>query len=121
MRETIEWALDSLGGYASLCIDGRAFSDTAILKTAYWFTDKFYLYLSCGQDNPVFFYVEIRLKEECPNSKEALEVACREFSNLLIDQAVRQKILNETSNIRDILVQKAFFEGKPRVTITNSK
>lgn len=120
MRETIEWSIDSLGGYATLCIDTRAFSETAILKTAYWFTDKFYLYLSKLQEDPLFFCVEIRLKAECTDSKETLEITCRDFSNSLIDQEVRQKVLAETSNIRDTLVQKAFFEGKPRAPVKNS-
>lgn len=121
MKETVKCSLDNLGGYASICVDTRVFCDTAILKTAYWLTDKFYLYLSMGQEEPYFLYVEIRLKEKHPNSKEMLEDVCREFNNLLVDQEVRQKILAETSTIRDTLVQKAFFEGKPRVLDTNSK
>lgn len=111
----IEYSLDDLGGYATVCIDTRVFSEAAILKTAYWLTDQYYLYLY--RDNAhseSILIVELRLKKLGENNA-ALESACREFSNHLIDQEVRQIVQAETSGLRDSLVQKAFFEGRPQV------
>ena len=100
---------DELGVYARVCIDPNLYCLTAILKTAYWFTDQCYLFLG---NRPPVIDVEFRLKQG--DSTEALKKLCGEFLNNLLDQAVRQKVLEETSVVRDTLVKKAFFEAKAR-------
>lgn len=110
----IECSLDDLGGYATICIDTRVFSEAAILKTAYWLTDTYFLYLFRDNQNPSSkLTVELRLKEPGENA-QSLEIACRKFGNHLLDQEVRQVVQTETAGLRDALVQKAFFEGRPR-------
>ena len=42
---------DALGDYARVSIDRQLYSDTAIFKTAYWFTDRFYVFLDPTPDN----------------------------------------------------------------------
>jgi len=98
---------DELGSYARVCVDPNLYSLTAILKTAYWFTDQCYLFLA---NRPPLIEVEFRLKQG--DSTDALKKLCGEFLNNLLDQAVRQKVLEETSVVRDTLVKKAFFEAK---------
>ena len=111
----IEYSLDDLGACAVICIDTRVFSETAIMKSAYWLTDDYYLYLSRDKADPASkLLVELRLKEPSADSQKLLEVACRRFGNNLIDQEVRQTVQVETAKLRDTLVQKAFFEGRPR-------
>jgi His-Xaa-Ser system protein HxsD len=108
--DSIRWATDDLGNVASLTIQTSIYSKIAIFKTAYWFTDRWYLFLSKpppGAEDTV--QVEIRSKSSA--SKDELIVMCREFANNLIDQQIRQEVIAETGNVRDSLIKKAFFEG----------
>jgi len=102
---------DELGVYARVCVDPNLYSLTAILKTAYWFTDRCYLYLANRQP---LIEVEFRFKQE--GSTDALHGLCGQFLNNLLDQAVRQKVLEETSSVRDTLIKKAFFDAKASLT-----
>ncbi|NTU72796.1 hypothetical protein HGB07_01315 [Candidatus Roizmanbacteria bacterium] len=92
------------------------------MKTAYWFTNEYFLYLCRGTNGiETNLFVEFRLKEPAENELIRLENACREFSNRLIDQVVRQSVLTETSAFRDTLVKKAFFEGRLRTDLVNAE
>src|SRR5471030_1729315 len=88
---------DSLGVYVRVSVDPKVFSETAILKTAYWFTDQYYLYLSNNRATELLD-VEFRLKQGDDIAK--LKVACGEFCNAMLDQAVRQRVLDETAPVR---------------------
>lgn len=100
---------DELGVYARVNVDPKLFGDTAVLKTAYWFTDQYYLFLAKDRETG-FLNVEFRLKQG--DSVEKLKNACGDFWNGLLDQAVRQRVLEETAGVRDSLLKKAFFEAK---------
>jgi len=100
---------DSLGVYVRVTVDPKVFSETAILKTAYWFTDQYYLYLANNRATGLLD-VEFRLKQGDDIGK--LKAACGEFWNGMLDQAVRQQVLQETAPVRDTLLKKAFFEAK---------
>ena len=100
---------DSLGVYVRVSVDPKVFSEAAILKTAYWFTDQYYLYLANNRATGLLD-VEFRLKQG--DDVEKLKTACGEFWNGMLDQAVRQRVLEETSGVRDTLLKKAFFEAK---------
>lgn len=110
---------DELGVFARVSVDPKVFSETAILKTAYWFTDQHYLFLAKNADTG-FIDVEFRLKQG--DSLDKLKAACGEFWNNVLDQEVRQKVLGETSAVRDTLIKKAFFEAGaalPNGTVSN--
>lgn len=98
---------DNLGSYARICVDPSLYSPTTIFKTAYWFTDLCYLYLA---KRASMVEVEFRLKSS--GSSEDLKKLCGQFLNSLLDQEVRQQVLEETSGIRDTLLKKAFFDAK---------
>ena len=98
---------DLFGDFARVSIDRSLYSDDAIFKTSYWFTDSFYLYL----DAPQHGRVTVELRAKGPTTAEALERACSEFCNSLIDFRVRQIVLAETIPIREALILKAFAEG----------
>jgi His-Xaa-Ser system protein HxsD len=101
---------DALGDYAHISIDRQLYSDTAIFKTAYWFTDRFYVFVDPTPDNRV----SIELRPKSASSHVDLQGACGEFCNSLVDYRVRGLVLNETSVVRDALVAKAFMEGIPK-------
>jgi His-Xaa-Ser system protein HxsD len=110
---------DELGVYARVSIDPKVFSETAVLKTAYWFTDQYYLYLAGNRDTGLLD-VEFRLKQG--DSVEKLKAVCGEFMNGILDQAVRQRVLQETTSLRDTLLKKAFFDAKaplPQGTVSD--
>ena len=100
---------DELGVFARVSVDPNVFSEVAILKTAYWFTDQHYLFLSKNKSSGLLD-VEFRLKQG--DAIEQLKTACGEFWNNLLDQEVRQKVLLETAPLRDTLLKKAFLEAK---------
>lgn len=105
---------DALGEYAHVLIDRQLYSDTAIFKTAYWFTDRFYVFLDTASNNRLL--VELRVKVASPQ-KTDLQGACAEFCNSLVDFRVRSMVLTETSAVREALVAKAFMEGVPKPPI----
>ncbi len=101
---------DELGVFAQVSVDPNVFSDTAIFKTAYWFTDQYYLYFARDSDTQRL-HVEFRLKQT-KDGPEKLKAACGEFWNKLLDYQLREKVLAQTAGVRDTLVRKAFFEAK---------
>jgi His-Xaa-Ser system protein HxsD len=104
---------DALGDYARVQIDRELYSDQTVFKTAYWFTDRFYVFLESSPDN----HITVELRPKVSSQPANLLMVCGEFSNSLVDFRVRGMVLSETSTIRDALVTKAFMEGipKPRV------
>src|ERR1017187_2084708 len=100
---------DELGIFARVSVDPNVFSEVAILKTAYWFTDQHYLFLAKNNGTGLI-EVEFRLKQG--DSLDQLKTACGEFWNNLLDQEVRQKVLLETAPLRDTLLKNAFLEAK---------
>ncbi len=105
----IQTGKDDLGVYVRIGIDPDFFSKAAILKTAYWFTDYFYLFIGKHRSSGLL-EVEFRLKEG--DSIDNLKSACGDFLNRLLDQEVRQQVIFETKEVRDTLIKKAFFEVK---------
>lgn len=104
----LDFEIDRCGDLVRFSLDRSIYSDEAILKTAYWFSDRFYIYLDPLPDNRLL--VELRLKGA--NSLD-LAQAVGEFSNSLLDFRLRQVVIQETGPIREALVAKAFSEGCP--------
>jgi His-Xaa-Ser system protein HxsD len=100
---------DELGPFVQFDVDTSVYSETAVLKTAYWFTDSHYLFLSRLPRGTV---LTVELRQKQGTSLADLQAAGGEFANRLLDAEVRQRVLAETSNVRDTLIRKAFFEAK---------
>jgi His-Xaa-Ser system protein HxsD len=101
---------DALGDYARILINRELYGDTAIFKTAYWFTDRFYIFLDSTPDNRL----SVELRQKTSSQPANLQAACAEFCNSLVDFRVRGTVLNETRPVREALVTKAFMEGIPK-------
>lgn len=104
-------SVDPFGSYATIDIDQSVYGDVAVFKAAYWFTDKYYLYLSRPEQGKT----RVEIRHKLADNKSNLEEICKQFCNSLIDFRVRQFVLGETAEIRDKLVTKAFFEGQKRL------
>ena len=107
MRPSIE--TDVLGDLAKASLDPAVYSETAIFKTAYWMTDRFYVFLDRDQDGR--WIVEMRNK---PGNSTDLHQAASEFCNSLVDFRLRDIVNAETGSIREALVRRAFMEGVPK-------
>lgn len=107
---TLTVEVDDLGAFARIQIDSTIYGETALYKSAYWFTDRYYIYLQRDRLRHDWIEVEIRPKNAKP-TEPTLDIAVREFVNHLLDQKVRQDVLAETSGLRELLLRKAFFEG----------
>ena len=73
---------DVLGFFARVSVDPSVFSEEAIIKTAYWFTDHYYLFIARNASTNMI-EVEFRLKEGDESGN--LKVACGEFHNSLLE------------------------------------
>lgn len=100
---------DTFDEYATVTINPEVYSEAAIFKTAYWFTDRYYVFLDSLADGRLL--VELRAK---PGGAGTLQVACADFCNSLVDFRVRDIVARETTGIREALVTKAFLEGVPK-------
>jgi len=106
-RGGVEIVLDELGEAARLWVDVSVYDRAALFKTAYWATERAFLFLSDGGEGKIL--VEIRSKK--PHARDAEQLA-REFCNALVDQQTRQIVLSETTLVRDALLTKAFGAGR---------
>lgn len=94
----------------SVDVDESVYSRDAVLRTAYWFTDRCYLYIA--RTGPGLFRVQF--KPKAPKSDlvlETLEEVAGEFLNSLLDHQIRHDIESQTGRIRELLVAKAFAEA----------
>jgi His-Xaa-Ser system protein HxsD len=98
------------GNLLSVDLDEGVYSRDSVLRTAYWFTDRCYLYVA--RPGPGLF--RIRFKSKAPNSEHAQEFLgdiAGEFLNSLLDHQIRHDIESETGRVRELLVAKAFAEA----------
>jgi len=92
--DSLKWEADALGAFATFLIDTAVYNKITIFKTAYWYTNHCYVFLSKPDDLTETVRIEIRPKKEIGG--EELIVLCREFCNSLVDQQVRQYVIAET-------------------------
>lgn len=103
---------DILGELARFRVDPSVYTETAIFKASYWFTNEFFIFVDRTGDG--HFLIEMRAKADAD-----IAGATGEFCNALIDARVRQIVLLETGAARDELLQKAFQEGMPLPGFSN--
>jgi His-Xaa-Ser system protein HxsD len=102
---------DFSGELLTLTVDEGVYSATALLRAAYWFTDRAYIFVSRSAEQS--FRVHIKAKPpslEAPGHVSLQDIA-GEFGNALLDYHLREIIEDRTGNIRDLLVAKALGEG----------
>ncbi|SMG63369.1 conserved hypothetical protein [methanotrophic bacterial endosymbiont of Bathymodiolus sp.] len=103
---TIDWQIDELGKYGRFIINSDIFNKIAVLKTAYWYTDLFYLKILSQSKS---FEMIIRCKGDFDSN--LLQKTSDEFRNKLIDYQLRQEIIAETQDIQELIIRKAFGEA----------
>ncbi len=94
----------------SVDVNESVYARDAVLRTAYWFTDRCYLYIT--RTGPGLFRVHFKPKAAKPGPVvETLEEIAGEFLNSLLDHQLRHDIEAQTGQIRELLVAKAFAEA----------
>jgi His-Xaa-Ser system protein HxsD len=94
----------------SVDVNESVYCRDAVLRTAYWFTDRCYLHIT--RPGPGFFRVQFKAKASKSDLlMEALKEVAGEFLNSLLDHQIRQDIESQTGRIRELLVAKAFAEA----------
>jgi His-Xaa-Ser system protein HxsD len=90
----------------SVRIDHAVISMEAILKACYWFSRDF----ACDviSENPTHSIVSLRAKGSVPDLKEELR---DRFMASAMDFALRERVTAKTSEVRDLLLAKAFSES----------
>lgn len=103
---------DQSDNEASFTIPILVYSESVILKTAYIFIDKCYVYIDKPSSDK--FLVCLKLKD----SKLTIDAFVGEFLNELLNQKLQEKVDQETGRIRELLVAQAFSDVE---LISNSK
>jgi His-Xaa-Ser system protein HxsD len=92
-------------------VDERVYSVSALLRAAYWFTDRAYVFVS--KPNEHSLQVQIKAKPptlEAP-SRVSLPDIAGEFGNALLDYQLREVIEERTGKIRELIITKALGEA----------
>jgi len=84
-----------------LKIDTSIYSKDAIMETSYKFTNEYYIKIDFKNS---ICLIRITPKN-CINDNINIK---REFNNELVDQQIRYRLRNETTEIRNIIIKKAF-------------
>jgi His-Xaa-Ser system protein HxsD len=94
-------------------IDESIYELDVIMGAAYLFIDKVYVFLDRGGDRQVV--VSLRARAEC--SEEELEALAGQFSNELLNQALRKQVGEANGRLREYILARALFAAEGPSTI----
>jgi His-Xaa-Ser system protein HxsD len=108
----VEWLdADITENAVAFTVDERVYSVEAVLRTAYWFTDRVYIFISKPTEQTLRLHLKTKPTTlESPRQGPIGEVA-GEFGNALLDNQLREGIEERTGKIRELLVMKALAEA----------
>lgn len=99
---TIQHKLDA--GTIVFSINTMIYPLAAIMKTAYNYTDKYYIFLDYASDT----LIEVQLKPK-DYTDNKLEATVGNFYNELLNQNIRQDIQKNTSHLRQLILGRALY------------
>ncbi len=86
-------------------INNSIYPLSVILKTAYNFTNNFYVFFDYIADD----CIEVQIKSKGILSDNELEKMVGEFYNELLNQNIRYDIQNKTNNLRQLILGRALY------------
>ena len=102
---------DSADNTVILTVDERVYSVNALLRAAYWFTDRAFIFVSKPAEHTLRVHIKAKPPTlDIPSPPSASDVA-GEFGNSLLDYQLRESIEERTGKIRDLLVTTALGEA----------
>ena len=103
-NDPLQW-VELSDEYLNLRVDISVYSEAALFRACYLYTDRCYLFLSATQDR---ITVEFRRK----TADADLQEIAGDFGNELINQRLRADLARETAPIRELIVAQAFAEAE---------
>lgn len=100
---------DSFGKYLTVTVEVDLYPLTSIMKSSYWFTDKFFLFLEWADQEHQRLNVIFRGKEEI--SDDDLNALAGDFLNSVLDQTIRAQVEEETKVVKSIIIKRSFSEA----------
>jgi len=97
---------------ATLLMDKKVYSKSAVLKVCYWFSEDL-----CFQvkEEDRYLSIAVRLRESTPTlnrpSVKKIDEWLPDILNALVDSQLREEIQAETAGIRELIIAKAFAES----------
>jgi His-Xaa-Ser system protein HxsD len=95
----------------SIDLNESVYSRDAVLRAAYWFTDRCYLYIARHGSDVFRVHFKPKGLKKSNSVVETLEEIAGEFLNSILDHQLRRDIESQTGQIRQLLVAKAFAEA----------
>jgi len=81
-------------------VDTRIYPVITVLKTAYWFTGRCFVHLQFQNEQTIA--VRLKMKPNFP-----IQELAGEFTNHLLDQALRESLGKETKAFRNLIIAHA--------------
>jgi His-Xaa-Ser system protein HxsD len=103
--------IENADNAVAFTVDERVYSVEAVLRTAYWFTDRAYVFISTPSEHALRVHLKSKPATlEAPHQESISDIA-GEFSNALLDNQLRESVEARTGKIRELLVMKAVAEA----------
>jgi His-Xaa-Ser system protein HxsD len=97
---------------ATLSIDKKVYSKSAVLKVCYWFSEDLYFQV---RDEDTHLILAVCVREAVPTlnrpSVKKIDEWLPDILNALVDSQLREDIQAETAGIRELIIAKAFAES----------
>ena len=90
--------------------DKSIYSKAVIMKCLYWFGDKFHTSVSLADKSN--YRIELKLANQIGEDDIDMQAYLQKLERDLIDFCLRQIVVEETRNVRDLLIAKAFANGE---------
>ncbi|MBD3843782.1 MAG: His-Xaa-Ser system protein HxsD [Campylobacterales bacterium] len=88
----------------TITLDFSIYSKKTLFRTCYKFTDKAFVYIKLDDNT---YKVFLTSKNDTIEATKLIE----EFTNELLDQELRELVLEDTKKIRDTIVTRALLSG----------
>jgi His-Xaa-Ser system protein HxsD len=99
------------GNIITLTVDERVYSVSTLLRAAYWFTDRTYIFISKPDEHTLRVHLKAKPATLEVPSPTSLPDIVGEFGNALLDFQLRESVEERTGKIRELLVTKALGEA----------
>jgi His-Xaa-Ser system protein HxsD len=82
-------------------VDVGIYSVTAVQKTAYWFTDRCFVFIERIEGD------RLKIRIQAKSEEVSLPTIKDDFCNALLDQSLRERVSKETEPLRNLILAHA--------------
>lgn len=110
---TYEPAIVRAGDEAVLTVDESVYSQPAVMRAAYWLTDRAYVLVTRPAAGSLRIHVRAKHTKpslDAPRPDDPMELA-GELANALLDHQLREEIAQRTQTIRETILERALGEN----------